>query len=114
MFVSLPIFSRRHQFEKINPKFVFLFFFWNFAAEDSDTGIGVCGWILTIICWLLVLVTMPFSFFICFKVRGHPRMQISPLIFFFPFESENWEWDIKGRETNANSIIPRGAGNLKC
>ena len=33
-------------------------------AEDSDTGIGVCGWILTIICWLLVLVTMPFSFFI--------------------------------------------------
>ena len=38
-------------------------------AEDSDTGIGVCGWILTIICWLLVLVTMPFSFFICFKVQ---------------------------------------------
>ncbi|XP_045036439.1 band 7 protein AGAP004871 isoform X4 [Daphnia magna] len=37
-------------------------------AGDSDTGIGVCGWILTIICWLLVLVTMPFSFFICFKV----------------------------------------------
>ncbi|XP_046657448.1 band 7 protein AGAP004871-like isoform X4 [Daphnia pulicaria] len=39
-----------------------------FGSEDSDTGIGVCGWILTIICWLLVLVTMPFSFFICFKV----------------------------------------------
>ncbi|XP_046657445.1 band 7 protein AGAP004871-like isoform X1 [Daphnia pulicaria] len=38
------------------------------GSEDSDTGIGVCGWILTIICWLLVLVTMPFSFFICFKV----------------------------------------------
>ncbi|XP_032795470.1 band 7 protein AGAP004871 isoform X2 [Daphnia magna] len=39
-----------------------------FGSGDSDTGIGVCGWILTIICWLLVLVTMPFSFFICFKV----------------------------------------------
>ena len=52
---------------------VFLLFFFCFqqkkAADDSDTGIGICGWILTILCWLLVLVTMPFSFFICFKVR---------------------------------------------
>ena len=43
-------------------------FLFSKAADDSDTGIGVCGWILTILCWLLVLVTMPFSFFICFKV----------------------------------------------
>lgn len=39
-----------------------------FGSDDSDTGIGICGWILTALCWLLVLVTMPFSFCICFKV----------------------------------------------
>ena len=42
------------------------------AADDNDTGIGICGWILTALCWLLVVVTMPFSFCVCFKVSAHP------------------------------------------
>jgi len=50
-------YKKQHQFE-----FVFG------SADDSDAGIGICGWILTVLCWLLVLVTMPFSFFVCFKV----------------------------------------------
>ena len=31
-------------------------------------GIGLCGWIMTAVSWLLVLVTLPFSLFFCFKV----------------------------------------------
>nr|XP_045604467.1 band 7 protein AGAP004871-like isoform X2 [Procambarus clarkii] len=37
-------------------------------ADENDSGIGVCGWILTALSWMLVLATMPFSFFVCFKV----------------------------------------------
>ena len=32
--------------------------------------ISVCGWLLTMISWGLVMVTLPFSLFVCFKV-GH-------------------------------------------
>ena len=38
------------------------------AADDLDVGIGICGWIMTAVSWLLVLVTLPFSLFFCFKV----------------------------------------------
>ncbi|KAG7162124.1 band 7 protein AGAP004871-like isoform X2 [Homarus americanus] len=38
------------------------------GADENDSGIGVCGWILTGLSWVLVLATMPFSFFVCFKV----------------------------------------------
>ena len=31
-------------------------------------GIGICGWLMTAVSWLLVLVTLPFSLFFCFKV----------------------------------------------
>ena len=42
-------------------------FFW-ISAEDHDVGLGICGWLLTAISWLLVIVTLPFSLCVCFKV----------------------------------------------
>jgi len=38
------------------------------TADDSDDGIGMCGWILTAISWAMVLATLPFSLCVCFKV----------------------------------------------
>jgi len=38
------------------------------GADDSDDGIGMCGWILTAISWAMVLATLPFSLCVCFKV----------------------------------------------
>ncbi|TRY63262.1 hypothetical protein TCAL_02603 [Tigriopus californicus] len=38
------------------------------AADESDSGIGICGWLLTAISWGLVIVTLPFSLCVCFKV----------------------------------------------
>ena len=43
-------------------------FFHSLSADDLDVGIGICGWIMTAVSWLLVLVTLPFSLFFCFKV----------------------------------------------
>jgi len=37
-------------------------------ADDTDDGIGMCGWILTAISWAMVLATLPFSLCVCFKV----------------------------------------------
>ena len=39
-----------------------------FSADEVDVGIGVCGWLLTAFSWLIVIVTLPFSLFVCFKV----------------------------------------------
>jgi len=38
------------------------------GAGESEPGIGLCGWLLTMISWGLVMVTLPFSLFVCFKV----------------------------------------------
>jgi len=38
-------------------------------ADESDSGIGLCGWLLTAISWGLVVVTLPFSLCVCFKVK---------------------------------------------
>jgi len=38
------------------------------SADESEPGIGLCGWLLTMISWGLVMVTLPFSLFVCFKV----------------------------------------------
>ena len=38
------------------------------TADESDSGVGLCGLLLTMISWALVLVTMPFSLCVCFKV----------------------------------------------
>ena len=45
------------------------------STEELDVGIGICGWIMTAVSWLLILVTLPFSLFFCFKVS--PRVSPS-------------------------------------
>ncbi|XP_071747732.1 band 7 protein AGAP004871 isoform X2 [Lepeophtheirus salmonis] len=37
-------------------------------ADELDVGIGICGWLLTGLSWIIVIVTLPFSLFVCFKV----------------------------------------------
>ncbi len=39
------------------------------SMEESPPGIGLCGWILTGLSLGLVLLTVPFSLFVCFKVQ---------------------------------------------
>lgn len=42
----------------------------NFLAEEEANGeASACGKILIFLSWLLVIVTMPFSLLVCFKVR---------------------------------------------
>jgi hypothetical protein len=43
------------------------------SADDSNNGIGLCGWVLTAVSWAIVLVTLPFSLCVCFKV-GIPEV----------------------------------------
>jgi len=38
------------------------------ASDESDNGVGLCGWLFTTISWGLVMVTLPFSLCVCFKV----------------------------------------------
>jgi erythrocyte band 7 integral membrane protein len=38
------------------------------TTDETDHGLGLCGWILTLLSWGLVMVTLPFSLFVCFKV----------------------------------------------
>ena len=45
-----------------------LFFFF-LVAHDNDDGIGICGWLLTACSWAIVIITLPFSLFVCFKVN---------------------------------------------
>ena len=44
-----------------------LFFF--LVAQDNNVGIGICGWPLTAFSWAIVIVTLPFSLCVCFKVN---------------------------------------------
>ncbi|XP_074838637.1 stomatin-like protein 3 [Carettochelys insculpta] len=46
-------------------------------VADKKEGIGVCGWILISFSFLLVLITFPFSIWMCFKViREYERAVI--------------------------------------
>ena len=45
-------------------------------GEEEDAGIGVCGWLLTSFSMLLVLITLPFSLCVCFKVRPLPTNRL--------------------------------------
>jgi hypothetical protein len=47
------------------------------SAEESHSGIGFCGWLLTAISWGLVVVTLPFSLCVCFKVRVSSSLFLS-------------------------------------
>ena len=39
------------------------------TANEGDIGIGICGWLLTAFSWVIVIVTLPFSLCVCFKVH---------------------------------------------
>jgi hypothetical protein len=39
-----------------------------FAAELVEEDTKMCGKILTVLSWMVVILTMPFSLFVCFKV----------------------------------------------
>ena len=39
------------------------------SEDEAESGnIGFCGWVLVFTSWLLVLITLPFSLCVCFKV----------------------------------------------
>ncbi len=46
------------------------------SMEESPPGIGLCGWILTGLSLGLVLLTVPFSLFVCFKVQYSVRLYV--------------------------------------
>jgi len=46
------------------------------SMEESPPGIGLCGWILTGLSLGLVLLTVPFSLFVCFKVQYSVRFEM--------------------------------------
>ena len=56
------------------PSFIFLAFhtsitsYINSVADSNDTGVGLCGLLLTGLSWGIVLATLPFSLVVCFKV----------------------------------------------
>ena len=76
--------------------------------------ISVCGWLLTMISWGLVMVTLPFSLFVCFKV-GHfyttilfllliPKKIFSYLwSFFFDFTSSSSSSSTSSSSTSSSS-----------
>ncbi|XP_037528472.1 band 7 protein AGAP004871 isoform X4 [Rhipicephalus sanguineus] len=37
-------------------------------GESAETGLGLCGWILTVLSFVIVVVTFPFSLLFCIKV----------------------------------------------
>ena len=39
------------------------------SQTGGDSGIGACGWLLFMISWLLVFVTLPFSLCVLIKVQ---------------------------------------------
>lgn len=40
----------------------------HYQAEKNSSGLGFCGWVLTIFSWILVMLTFPMSLCICLKV----------------------------------------------
>ena len=38
------------------------------TGDEPEPGIGMCGWLLTSISWFVVIITLPFSLCVCFKV----------------------------------------------
>merc|ERR1719460_646256 len=38
------------------------------GADDAEDGIRICGWLLTSLSLVLVMITLPFSLCVCFKV----------------------------------------------
>uniref|UniRef100_A0ACB8F044 Uncharacterized protein n=1 Tax=Sphaerodactylus townsendi TaxID=933632 RepID=A0ACB8F044_9SAUR len=39
-----------------------------YGREGSDHGLGMCGWVLVIVSFLLTLATFPISIWMCIKI----------------------------------------------
>ena len=60
--------SMKNVFDSLESIRTVILSFTLFIADESDNGVGLCGWLLTTISWGLVMVTLPFSLCVCFKV----------------------------------------------
>lgn len=58
----------------------FKFYYIVLANEDGDSESKMCGKILVVLSWILVIATMPFSLFICFKVSFTMSWQVAKFI----------------------------------
>ena len=38
------------------------------ASQPEGGELGICGIVITVLCYILVVITFPFSLFFCFKV----------------------------------------------
>ena len=57
-------------------------FFSFLPANEGDIGIGICGWLLTAFSWVIVIVTLPFSLCVCFKVmKIHSEKKVETPLF---------------------------------
>mgnify|MGYP007022720543 CR=1 FL=1 len=65
--------------------------------------ITVIGWIITGISWGIVLVTMPFSLCVCFKVSHSPNIKFSPI--FGNLATLDYPRCVSYLESNAKSEI---------
>ena len=45
------------------------------AADSTHYGLGFCGWVLTVISWLIVIMTFPLSLCVCMKVSYSSSLQ---------------------------------------
>lgn len=55
------------------------FLFLCLSAEEPENGVGICGMLLTGISWILVIVTLPFSLCVCFKVSWSDAFARNPV-----------------------------------
>ena len=60
--------DKRDNSHSVHVPFIYFLFLFLFPADDSEVGIGICGWLLTAVSWAIVIVTLPFSLCVCFKV----------------------------------------------
>lgn len=63
---GLDLHPSENSFQNLHLLLFFPFFF--FFIADRREGIGVCGWILISLSFLLVLITFPISIWACIKV----------------------------------------------
>ena len=77
----------------IGPGFLITILFLLISADESESGVGLCGWALTAISWALVMVTLPFSLCVCFKVRNlkHQYTRVFISIIFISIKLQNPE-----------------------
>ena len=55
-----------------------------FSASQPDGGeLGICGIVITVLSYILVIVTFPFSLFFCLKVGKWIKWSFRPFLWYF-------------------------------